>query len=173
MPTAPSAPTDGALLIVSEIPEGGRYDALTNLHCFSSTLRPVPSMKYAFTVELPFPFQVAVDRVIAALAAEKLGVVSDINVAAILKAKLGEDCGGYRILGACAPGLALRVIRSQPVAGALLPCNVVVRELTETRTAVDFMDPVPVLGLAGDAETDRVAAEARVILERVAAALAA
>jgi uncharacterized protein (DUF302 family) len=128
---------------------------------------------YTFGVTLDLPFDAAAEKTIAALAAEKLGIVSDVNVAAILKAKLGEDIGAYRILGACAPGLAKRVIEAVPTAGALLPCSVVVRSLGEGRTAVDFMDPVTVLGLAQSPATDAVAAEARAILERVCAALRA
>jgi uncharacterized protein (DUF302 family) len=126
---------------------------------------------YTFGVTLDLPFDAAAEKTIAALAAERLGIVSDVNVAAILKAKLGEDMGAYRILGACAPGLAKRVIEAVPTAGALLPCSVVVRSLGEGRTAVDFMDPVTVLGLAQSPATDAVAAEARAILERVCAAL--
>jgi uncharacterized protein (DUF302 family) len=128
---------------------------------------------YTFGVTLDLPFDAAAEKTIAALAAEKLGIVSDVNVAAVLKAKLGEDIGAYRILGACAPGLAKRVIEAVPTAGALLPCSVVVRSLGEGRTAVDFMDPVTVLGLAQSPATDAVAAEARAILERVCAALRA
>jgi uncharacterized protein (DUF302 family) len=128
-------------------------------------------MNYVFGVEIDLPFDAALEQVQAALAAEKLGIVSDVNVAAILKAKLGEETGGYRILGACAPGLAKRVIQSAPAAGVLLPCNLVVREVSAGRTAVDFMDPITVLGLAEDAATNAVAAEARVILDRVVARL--
>ncbi|WP_295578334.1 DUF302 domain-containing protein [uncultured Lamprocystis sp.] len=57
------------------------------------------------------------------------------------------------------------------VFGVLLPCNLVVREVSAERTAVDFMDPITVLGLAEDAATNEVAAEARVILDRVVARL--
>ncbi|MBV5276272.1 MAG: DUF302 domain-containing protein [Lamprocystis purpurea] len=128
-------------------------------------------MNYVFGVEIDLPFDAALEQVQAALAAEKLGIVSDVNVAAILKAKLGEEAGAYRILGACAPGLAKRVIQSEPAAGVLLPCNLVVREVSAGRTAVDFMDPITVLGLAEDAATNAVAAEARVILDRVVARL--
>ena len=129
-------------------------------------------MGYAFSVEIDQPFDAAVERVEAALAAQRLGIVSDVDVGAILSHKLNEDIGGYRILGACAPGLASRVIRAQPAAGALLPCNVVVRQVTPSRTAVDFMDPVSVLALVEDDVVDQAAAEARALLERGAAALA-
>lgn len=128
-------------------------------------------MSYAFGVELDLAFDAALERVTVALQAEKLGVVSDLDVAAILRAKLGEEIGGYRILGVCAPGLAKRVIQSQPAAGTLLPCNLVVRRIADGRTAVDVMDPVTVLSLAADDEITRVGEEARAILARVVARL--
>jgi uncharacterized protein (DUF302 family) len=122
---------------------------------------------YVFGVVLESPFEEAVERVKEALIAEKLGLVSEVDVGGILRAKLGEDIGGYRILGACAPALAKRVIQSQPAAGALLPCNLVVRTIDAASTAVDFMDPVSVLALARIPAIDEVAAEARAALERV------
>jgi uncharacterized protein (DUF302 family) len=122
---------------------------------------------YVFGVVLESPFEEAVERVKEALIAEKLGLVSEVDVGGILRAKLGEDIGGYRILGACAPALAKRVIQSQPAAGALLPCNLVVRTIDAASTAVDFMDPVSVLALARIPAIDEVAAEARAVLERV------
>jgi uncharacterized protein (DUF302 family) len=121
---------------------------------------------YVFGVVLESPFEEAVARVKEALGTEKLGLVSEVDVGGILRAKLGEDIGGYRILGACAPALAWRVIQAQPAAGALLPCNVVIRAINADSTAVDFMDPVSVLALARTPEIDAVAAEARAILER-------
>lgn len=128
-------------------------------------------MSYAFGVEIDLPFDVVLEQVQAALQAEKLGVVSDVNVSAILRAKLGEEIGGYRILGACAPGLAKRVIQAQPAAGVLLPCNLVVRQVSISRTAVDFMDPVTILVLTGDPTANQVGEEARTLLERVLARL--
>jgi len=122
---------------------------------------------YVFGVVIEAPFDAALARVTEAIQAEKLGVVSDVDVAAVLRTKLGEEIGGYRILGACAPGLAKRVIAAQPAAGVLLPCSIVVRRLDEVSTAVDFMDPQTLLALAGVPEIDQVGADARAILERV------
>ncbi len=122
---------------------------------------------YVFGVVIKAPHEQALARVKEALGAEKLGLVSEVNVSGILKAKLGEEIGDYCILGACAPALASRVIAAQPAAGALLPCNVVVRALDAASTAVDFMDPVTVLGLAGVPAVDAIAAEVRTVLERV------
>lgn len=122
---------------------------------------------YVFGVVLECPFDEAVEKVREALAAAKLGIVSDVDVATILRAKLGEDIGGYRILGACAPTLAQRVIQTQPAAGVLLPCTLVVRTLDGVSTAVDFMDPEVILALARIPEIDALAAEAKVMLLQV------
>ncbi|MBP6261389.1 MAG: DUF302 domain-containing protein, partial [Chromatiaceae bacterium] len=67
---------------------------------------------YVFGVVLESPFDEAVERVKEALGAEKLGLVSEVDVGGIVRTKLGEDIGGYRILGACAPGLARQVIQA-------------------------------------------------------------
>ena len=122
---------------------------------------------YVFGVVLESPFDQAVEQVSAALQAEKLGIVSDVDVAAIMRAKLGKEIGSYRIVGACAPGLAKRVIDDQPAAGVLLPCNIVLRRIDDTTTAVDFMDPVTMLALADTPEIGKVGEDAKAILERV------
>lgn len=129
---------------------------------------------YAFTVELGIPFSgfdQAVEKVKEALMAEKMGVVSEVNVQAIFKAKMNLDSPGYRILGGCVPPLAKRVIDADPDGGALLPCNIIVREDANGKVFVAFMDPKPVLGLAQNAEIDKVADEAIEMLNRVKARL--
>jgi len=127
---------------------------------------------YEFNVTLDLPGDQAVERLREALQGEQLGIVSEVDVQAIFKAKMGKDIPAYRILGACNPGLADRVLAAEPNAGALLPCNVVVRDAGDGRTVVSFMDPVAVLGLSSSPAAHAVAAEARAKLERVAAKLA-
>lgn len=122
---------------------------------------------YEFNIELEMDFDQAVDALHQALLAEKLGVVSEVNVQAIMKKKLDKDIEPYRILGACNPLLASRVIAAEPNAGALLPCNVVVRASGDNRVVISFMDPMTVLGLAENDVVNEVAQEARQILERV------
>lgn len=122
---------------------------------------------YAFSVQLDLPVEEAIARLTAALAEEKLGVVSDVNVQAIFKAKLGEAFRPYRILGACGPGLAKSIIEADPQAGALLPCTVVVQE-NKGGTLISFMNPIAMLKLAENPLIDEIATQARAMLERVA-----
>ena len=126
---------------------------------------------YEFNVTLDLPSEQAVEKLREALQSEELGIVSDLDVQAIFKAKMGKDIPAYRILGACNPGLADRVLAAEPNAGALLPCNVVVRDAGGGRTVVSFMDPVAVLGLSSSPAAHAVATEAKAKLERVAAKL--
>jgi len=105
-------------------------------------------------------FDDAVNRTTEALKAQGFGLISDIDVAATLKAKLGVERPRYRILGACAPTYAMRALDFDPHIGALLPCNVVVREdAANGQVVVDFMDPTSVLGLIDRPEVHAIAKE--------------
>jgi len=128
---------------------------------------------YAFSVELKqdyTDFNDAVAKVKAALMAEKMGVISEVNVSGILKAKMEVDYPDYCILGACVAPFAKRILDVDKEAGALLPCNVIVRSEAD-QVFVTFMHPQSVLGMAKNAEIDKVADEALVMLNEVKARL--
>ena len=127
--------------------------------------------KYAFGKPVEMRFEQALERVTAELAKEGFGVLTEIDVAGTLKKKLGKDMRPYRILGACNPQFAHRALEVEPQIGALLPCNVVVREDPSGKTIVEIMDPQAVLQLVDRAEVGEIAAEVRTRLERVLAAL--
>ncbi len=104
-------------------------------------------------------------RVREALAEEGFGILSEIDVEATLRAKLGEEVGAYKILGACSPPLASRALAADPDVGVLLPCNVVLRANADGGgTDVLVADPDTLVELLGDALTD-VAADARTRLK--------
>ncbi len=122
---------------------------------------------YAFSVEMHMPFEEATEKVMQAIEDEGLGIVSDVDVQAVMRKKLNEEIQPYRILGACAPALAKRAIEADPEAGALLPCNVIVREISPDLAGVTFMDPEPVFGLSRDAAVIQVGHESRALIEKV------
>jgi uncharacterized protein (DUF302 family) len=124
-------------------------------------------MMYAFGVELHMPFNQALEQVNRAIKDEGLGVVSDVDVQAIMRSKLQEEIRPYRILGACAPQLAKRVMEADPEAGALLPCNIIVREIKPDLTGVTFMDPEAVFGMADSEAVAAVGRDARAVIEAV------
>jgi uncharacterized protein (DUF302 family) len=115
------------------------------------------------TTMTPADAEVAVTQ---ELEAEGFGVLTEIDVAEILRVKLGLERGPYRILGACNPTLAARALDAEPDAGLLLPCNVVVYEAPEG-TVVAAADPRALVDLTGNPAMEAVALDARTRLERV------
>ncbi len=126
---------------------------------------------YGMSVATPLDMDEADAAVRSALAEEGFGVLTEIDVAATLKAKIDVDRSPYRILGACNPVLAHQALEHDEQIGLLLPCNVTL-SATEEGTAVSIVDPTVMLGIAGEsAEMARLAKEARTRLERALATL--
>ena len=124
-------------------------------------------MDYGITIRTPIPFAEAVARVREALKAQGFGVLTEIDVQATLRDKLGQDIEDYLILGACNPPLAHRALDADRKIGLLLPCNVVVR--TEgAETIVEALNPEVMAEVAGRPSLKPVADEAS---SRIRAAL--
>lgn len=126
---------------------------------------------YAFGKIVAMDFNAAVEKVTAELAKEGFGVLTEIDVAATMKKKINVDMPPYKILGACNPQFANKALQAEPQIGALLPCNVVVRQDAASKTYVEFMDPNAILKLVDRPEVHGLAAEVRGRLERVLAAM--
>jgi len=129
------------------------------------------SSEFGFGKVVEESFDGAIEKVTAELEKEGFGVLSDIDVAAKMKAKLDKDMPGYRILGACNPALAYQAISAVSDIGLLLPCNVLVHEDADGKVHVDFMDPVSVLSLVNDPGVTPLASQVKERLQRVLAAL--
>lgn len=129
-------------------------------------------MGYEFNITLTGSFEETVERVKAVLLEEQLGIVSEVNVQAIFKAKMDKEIAPYRIFGACNPKLAAEVLSAEPNAGTLLPCNFVMYESAPNTVVLSFMDPATVLGLAQAPEVQQVGKLAKEKLLRVLSRLA-
>lgn len=122
---------------------------------------------FGFGKAVDMDFDAAIERVTEVLKTEGFGVLSDIDVSAKIKEKLGKDMPRYRILGACNPELAFNAINAVPDIGLLLPCNVLVREDDDRRVHVGFMDPEAVMGLVDHEQVVPLARDVNARLHRV------
>jgi uncharacterized protein (DUF302 family) len=123
---------------------------------------------YTLATTVPKPYAEAVAATRAALADQGFGVLTEIDLAATLAAKLGVEVPPQVILGACRPPLAHRAILADPSIAAVLPCNVVVRAVDDATSVVEAFDPDAMTRLADAPALAEVARDAR---ERLTAAL--
>jgi len=126
---------------------------------------------YGFSVTINATMDEAEAKVRDALMAEGFGVLTEIDVQKVMKAKLDIDRTGYKILGACNPNLAHQAIEAEPDIGLLLPCNVLLREEDGGKVNVGFMDPIAVLGMVSNPHIEEVAPVVQGKLKNVAASL--
>ena len=122
---------------------------------------------YSFSTNLIGDMSNIEQQVTDALKEEGFGVLTEIDVQATLKEKLGIDQRPYKILGACNPSLAHQALQAEADIGLLLPCNVVVREEEDASITVAFMDPEAVLTLVNRDDVAELAKEVKARLVRV------
>jgi len=128
-------------------------------------------MSYHFSKKLDVPFDQAVARVTEALRREGFGVLTDIDVSATMKAKLGEEFRPYRILGACNPQLAHRALQLEDKIGTMLPCNVIVQQHEGGGVEVSAVDPVASMQAIKNPGLAELANEVQAKLKKVVAGL--
>lgn len=126
-------------------------------------------MAYYFARTLPLSFDVAVERTREALAREGFGVITEIDVRKTLKEKLGVEFRPYLILGACNPALAHEALLVEDKVGTMLPCNVVIQEVSGG-TEVAAIDPVASMQAIPNLA---LAAKAKIVGARLQAAIEA
>ena len=129
--------------------------------------------RYGFSVDLPAPYETAIDAVKQALQQEGFGVLTSIDVQQTLRQKLDRSFRKYVILGACNPALADRALHAELEIGLLLPCNVIVYERDGGGSTVAAMAPRPAMALVGNADLEPVAGEADARLRRALRSLEA
>ena len=127
-------------------------------------------MKYGHETVVEGNFDEIIDRTKAALAQRGFGVLTEIDVAATLKKKIGADIEPYVILGACNPTFAHQALQREPDLGLLLPCNVVVMQKAD-KTYVKAIDAGAMLGVTGNTELVGVAGEVDSLLKETLGAL--
>ena len=99
-------------------------------------------MSYYFSKIINESFDRAIVKVILSLKNEGFGVLTEIDVKETLRKKLGVDFQKYTILGACNPSFAYQALKAENKIGTMLPCNVIVQEISEGQTEVAAVDPV-------------------------------
>ena len=107
-------------------------------------------MSYHISKTVDLSFDDAVSKTIEELKKEGFGVLTDIDVKALLKEKIDVDFTQYRILGACNPPLAYETLKAEDRVGLMLPCNVIVRETKEGEVEVSAIDPMAAMSVVGN-----------------------
>ncbi len=128
---------------------------------------------YGLYLDLPGHISDWRAKVEAALKAEGFGILTEIDVKATIKEKLGEDVPAQLILGACNPPLAHQAMTTEENIGLLLPCNVTLRETSDGTTRIGVMDMKGMMSMIANPELDSIGEEVSARFERVLTALAA
>lgn len=122
---------------------------------------------YAMATTINAPMADVKERITAALKNNGFGVLTEINMAATLKDRIGAEIPSYEILGACNPTLAHKAVTLEPSIGLLLPCNVTLRDV-DGKTEVSIIDPKMMIAVVDEdvqRQLDPVIQEARTLLQ--------
>ena len=128
-------------------------------------------MTYYFNRTIDDTFVNGIARTTAALKNEDFGILTEIDIAATLKAKLGTEFRPYRILGACNPPLAYQALIAEDKIGTMLPCNVIVQELRPGRVEIAAINPLVAMDSVGNPALSKIAETVAGKLQRAIAAI--
>ena len=124
-------------------------------------------MNYYFNTKVAGNFGDVVQKTMEALKKEGFGVLTDIDVTATLKKKLGVDFNKYRILGACNPPFAFKALQTEDKIGTMLPCNVIVQEISDGEIEVAAIDPIASMQAVKNPDLRDIADQVRRKLKKV------
>lgn len=121
-------------------------------------------MSYHFSTTVDAPLEATLRTVTEALKARGFGILTEIDVQATLKQKLGVEFRPYRILGACNPTFAYRALQAEDKIGTMLPCNVIIQEREDGTCEVSAVDPVASMAAVENPAVAEIAQEVRLVL---------
>ncbi len=124
-------------------------------------------MKYYFNKTIADSFDAVCNRAIEALKKEGFGVLTEIDVKETLKKKLDVDFRKYRILGACNPSFAYKALQTEDKIGIMLPCNVIVQEISENEIEVAAVDPIASMQAIHNPNLEGIALQVKEKLRKV------
>jgi len=124
-------------------------------------------MYYYFSKILNVSFEEAISKVTDELKKEGFGILTDIDVKEALKKKLNVDFKKYRILGACNPPFAYQALLKEDKIGTMLPCNVIVQEISEGKVEVAAIDPIASMQAIENPKLGEIATQVQAKLRKV------
>lgn len=124
-------------------------------------------MSYYFGKKIKGSFEEALEKVTASLKEEGFGILTEIDVKETLRKKLDVDFNKYKILGACNPSFAYKALQAEDKIGTMLPCNVIVQEVSEGEVEVAAVDPVASMKAIENPELFNIARQVQKKLQRV------
>jgi uncharacterized protein (DUF302 family) len=124
-------------------------------------------MSYYFSKTIKASFEEAINRVTEELKKEGFGVLTEIDVKETLKKKLGVDFHPYKILGACNPPFAYQALQAEDKMGLMLPCNVIVQEISKGMVEVAAINPVSAMKGIDNPKLAKIAEKVREKLSKV------
>lgn len=124
-------------------------------------------MQYYFNKITNYSFDEAIEKVTEELQKEGFGVLTEIDVTATLKKKLDIDFKNYRILGACNPPYAYKALSAEDKIGTMLPCNVIVQQISESQVEIAAINPIASMQAVENSSLGEVATDITKKLEKV------